>query len=216
MIQTSESEHVRTRVLDAAETLFGATGLQASIREITVAAKANLAAINYYFKSKEGLIAAVLARRAEPINAERLRLLNDLEALAQGNPVPLEDVLRAFLMPTRSLMSGNSQFLRFAGRVILDPSESMRQVVVTQFGGVAQRFHQALCRSLHPLSPQEVWVRLSFLVGSVLYLWTNGPDMVGRFAGPGMKAPTDDEMIERLVQYGAAGMRGALREGAPL
>ena len=51
-------EQTRARLLDAAETLFAENGFDGtSLRSITSAAGANLAAVNYHFQSKEGLIA---------------------------------------------------------------------------------------------------------------------------------------------------------------
>ena len=59
----------KTRILDAAEKLFGKSGFDAtSLRDITAEADVNLAAVNYHFQSKESLIDAVIARRIEPVN----------------------------------------------------------------------------------------------------------------------------------------------------
>jgi AcrR family transcriptional regulator len=207
----------RTSLLDAAETLFGSVGLQASVRDITAAAGVNLAAVNYHFQSKEKLIGAVLERRAAPVNAERLQMLDEYEAEAAGNPVAVEKILTAFLIPTREIMDEHPQFLRFAGRVITDPGEGMREVLAAQFGEVAQRFHSALCRALHPLPPEEVWLRLGFMLGSVIYVWTNGAALIGRLAGAEATGITSSAILERLIQYGAAGMRsGAGLEGGLL
>ena len=70
----------RYRILDTAESLFAEQGFSAtSLRNITTAAGVNLAAVNYHFRSKEGLIEAVFARRVAPLNAERLELLTAAE-----------------------------------------------------------------------------------------------------------------------------------------
>ncbi|HCH31325.1 MAG TPA: TetR family transcriptional regulator, partial [Oceanospirillaceae bacterium] len=48
------------RILDAAEVEFAAHGfVETSLRTITTKAKVNLAAVNYHFGSKKGLIQAV-------------------------------------------------------------------------------------------------------------------------------------------------------------
>ncbi len=58
MTGTSNAEHKQTtrdRILEAAERVFADKGLDgSSVRDITTAANANLAAVNYHFGSKQG------------------------------------------------------------------------------------------------------------------------------------------------------------------
>ena len=62
-------QDTKSRILDAAEKLFGLNGFEAtSLRDITAEAQVNLAAVNYHFQSKDSLIDAVIARRIEPVN----------------------------------------------------------------------------------------------------------------------------------------------------
>ena len=75
----------RERILDAAERIFMACGYDGtSMRMITAEAKVNLAAVNYHFGSKEGLMCAVFRRRLDGLNSERLAVLDALEAQAGG------------------------------------------------------------------------------------------------------------------------------------
>ena len=68
-------------ILDAAEDLFAEQGYAAtSLRQLTGKARVNLAAVHYHFGSKEDLAKAVLARRIEPINVERIARLDALPA----------------------------------------------------------------------------------------------------------------------------------------
>ena len=64
------SQDTRERILDAAEALIIERGFAAtSLRAIADRARVNLAATNYHFGSKMGLLAAVFHRIVEPINA---------------------------------------------------------------------------------------------------------------------------------------------------
>ena len=57
----------KERILDAAERLFAAHGFgETSMRALTAAAGVNLAAANYHFGSKDGVLRAILLRRLEP------------------------------------------------------------------------------------------------------------------------------------------------------
>lgn len=80
-----KSTSTREIILETAEQLFAQQGHDGtSMRQITSAAGVNLAAVNYHFGSKEALVQAVLKRRLEEVNRERLRLLDELEAAAGG------------------------------------------------------------------------------------------------------------------------------------
>src|SRR6266852_6889178 len=81
-------------ILDSAERLFAEYGFAGvSLRAIIADAKVNLAAIHYHYRSKEALFDAVILRRLEPINRERLAILDSYE-----QPT-LEQILEAFLAP---------------------------------------------------------------------------------------------------------------------
>lgn len=62
--------HTRQRILDAARSEFAKKGTAATVRDICRIARANVAAVNYHFGSKDGLLAAVLSS----IMDETLRL----------------------------------------------------------------------------------------------------------------------------------------------
>ncbi len=51
-----------------------------SLRQITALAEVNLAAVSYHFGSKEELFESVLTRRLDPMNRERIALLDALRA----------------------------------------------------------------------------------------------------------------------------------------
>ena len=103
-----DTRGTRQRILSSAETLFAERGFETvSLRDITGAAAANVAAVNYHFGSKERLIDAVIERHVVPINGERLELLDGLAAKYLEEPLPVEEILRAFLSPVlRQITSG--------------------------------------------------------------------------------------------------------------
>src|SRR5712691_4942148 len=98
------SADTKTRILDAAEQLFMEHGFEAtSLRSLTAAAGANLAAVHYHFGSKEELFQAVLTRRLDPMNAERIELLERVERESTGRPPSCEKILFAMLIPALKL-----------------------------------------------------------------------------------------------------------------
>jgi len=73
------TESTRERILKAAERIYAASGFHGmSLRDVTVLAGVNLAAVNYHFGSKDKLILALADRRLTPINNDRLARLDRL------------------------------------------------------------------------------------------------------------------------------------------
>jgi AcrR family transcriptional regulator len=73
MPRENREELTKERILDAAEILFAQKGYRAvSVREITSAARCNLAAVNYHFGTKKNLYLEVFRSRWVP-RATRIR-----------------------------------------------------------------------------------------------------------------------------------------------
>src|ERR1700759_4960898 len=90
----------KQKILDTAERLFGESGYDAtSLRQIIPGAGVNLAAIHYHFGSKEELLDELILRKAEPVNQQRVALMEQVLAEAGSGPVEVEKVLEAFMEP---------------------------------------------------------------------------------------------------------------------
>ncbi|MFP4445071.1 MAG: CerR family C-terminal domain-containing protein [Desulfosudaceae bacterium] len=97
---TSPTDNTRERILDQAERLFAVKGFETvTIREITGAARSNLAAVNYYFGSKQQLYLTVFRerwlRRSRRVNEYFLRQLTDKSR--PGISEVVEALARVFL-----------------------------------------------------------------------------------------------------------------------
>ena len=196
------------RILDVAERLFGDRGFPAtSLRDITAEAGVNLASVNYHFGSKEALLAAVLERRVQPINARRLEMLEDLERTAGSRPPAVEDIVRAFVTPPFQKVpewgEGGLSFLRLMGRIHSETDVAFRRTFLGQFETVAARFASAFHHALPHLDAGEVKARLLFLVGSMAFTMcrSDATPEQGSFSGldPG-------DQLDSLIQFGTAGM----------
>jgi AcrR family transcriptional regulator len=161
----------KDRLLDAAEKLFAESGIDAvSLRTITSEAGVNLAAVNYHFQSKEALAMAVVERRFGPINRERLRMLDEFEASAAGNPVPVPQLVEAFVAPVLALKEGPaSAFVPLMARIYSEQRAFAERIFRDQLFPVAQRFHAAFERSLPHLPPAEILWRIQFLAGAMVH-----------------------------------------------
>ncbi len=202
----------KQRILGAAERLFAERGFDAtSLRAITAAAGVNLAAVNYHFRSKDELIRAVLARNMAPLNARRLELLAGFEASAQGQPVPVEQIVRALIGPMLELqcLPGHANLPMLVGRMYTDPSPRIRQLFVDELGETARRFRAALRRSLPGLPPTDLYWRIGFMIGATAI--TMAASWIIQMMSRGLCDPSDVEgTLDRLVGFVVAGLESPL------
>lgn len=196
-------------ILDAAERLFAAHGFDGtSLRQITTAARVNLAAVNYHFQSKEALIVAVLARRMRPISAERVAALNELEREAAGAPVELEKILVAFFAPVLRHPE-LARFKPLLARIYMDNEERTRQAFAGEVTPVLSRFGPAILRAVPGLTAPELHWRMHFMVGMMAHML--GAEPLIRIVSRGVVDPEDfGAMLPRLVAFAAAGLRANL------
>ncbi|MEO7199698.1 MAG: TetR/AcrR family transcriptional regulator, partial [Dokdonella sp.] len=127
----------KERILGAAEELFARHGFAgASLRELTTAAKVNLAAVNYHFGSKDNLVNEVLRRRLDELSEQRMRALH--EVLTHKEP-SLEDLLAAFIHPALALSldeTGGATFMRVLARAYAEHNDRLRQFLSDNYGHV--------------------------------------------------------------------------------
>jgi AcrR family transcriptional regulator len=190
----------KTRILDAAEKLFGQNGFDAtSLRDITAEAQVNLAAVNYHFQSKESLIDAVIIRRMEPVTRRRMEMLD-----AAGPSPSLEQVIEAFVSPV--LESDMSRAMPLMGRVFADPAHFAVRVVGEHLAPVRKRFNEALAAALPNLPAEERSWRVHFMAGAMTHLlafWEVLPMMTQLPA----ESLNRQAAVARLVRFLAAGFR---------
>jgi AcrR family transcriptional regulator len=157
MIETKD------KILDAAEHLFGEQGYSAtSLRHIIAEAGVNLAAIHYHFGAKEDLLDHLIARKVAPVNADRLRRIDELEAVG---PPRVEAILRAFLEPMVCVAQKSRSFAKVMGRVHAEGL--MPQIAQRHFKEVGQRFVRALGIARPNLPDTELRWRVHFLMGAM-------------------------------------------------
>src|SRR3954469_19299949 len=201
----------KTRILDAAEQLFTEQGFEAtSLRSLTTAAGVNLAAVNYHFGSKEVLFQAVLTRRLDPMNQERIELLERVEREAGGRPLSVEKILFAMLIPALKLARdekrGGKNFLRLVGRAYADPAPFIRHFLSAQYAEMIGRYKEAFLKALPHLSRQELTWRLHFVMGALSYTLA-GPDALKLFAQATSTDHNDELLLQRLAPFLVAGLK---------
>ncbi len=203
----------KERLLDVAESLFAAKGVRgASLREITGTAGANLAAVNYHFGSKEGLLRAIVLRRAEPLNQERIRLLEWAEEAAGKRPPTVKSILHAFIAPVIELGLRHPHFPSLLGRVQMENlMHVVGEVFRNTFYETLLRFAHALERALPELGLDEIRWRLLFTVGSLQFVCCSR-EAVELISEGETQFQSLERMVDQLVAFSEAGMRAAPSE----
>lgn len=212
-VQSLDAYQCRTKaaILDAAERLFASYGFEAtSLRTITTEAGANLGAVNYHFKSKGGLILAVLGRMFEPVNERRIRLLDKAEAKAGGKPPAIETILEALFRPTLELVSqpgeGGWYFPRLLAFCLTETGSYLKPLVEEEFAHKTRRFFVALQRACPRLKKEDVRWRLQFSIGAFIHTAGN-PQLLEITSGGLCKGGDTEGTLRRLVGFCAGGFR---------
>ena len=212
----SDSADTRCRILDAAERLFADRGIDAiSIRDITQAAKVNLAAVNYHFQNKKGMVTEVFGRRLQPINERRLVLLSEAEAAAAPDSPRLRAVVEALVRPVvETGFEANRRdehFMRLMGRCIGESNDFTDELIFSYYEEMMRRFEAAFLRAVPSLDVGEVFWRFKFTMGSLHHaLLTCG--MVDKIPSQARKRLNAEHVIERLVRFLSAGWMAPITE----
>lgn len=169
-----KGEFTKSRLIEATESLIANKCFEAvSVRDITGLAKANVAAVNYHFGSREGLLGAVLDFRMKPLSAERAQRLETL-----GEQSSMREIFQAWAHPL--LLSKASKGLneqahaRVLGRCLevlsagtfSEASASSRLLDATLQRVVGSR--------LPSLKAEEIAWRLHFVQGALIHLLVHG------------------------------------------
>ena len=202
----------KERILDAAEALFMEHGFEAtSLRAITAAAEANLAAVNYHFGSKEELFQAVLTRRLDPMNQDASRCSTRSSASRAPARCPASGSCRRCSSRrcelARDPARGGKNFLRLLGRAYADPAPFIRHFLSEQYAEMIGRFKAAFGRALPQLPKRELSWRLHFIMGALSYTLA-GTDALKLIAEIAPRDSTDNDET-------AAAAPGAVPAGRP-
>ncbi len=218
-MQEIRSTSTRETILDTAESLFAQQGHEAtSMRQITGAAGVNLASVNYHFGSKESLVQAVLKRRLEVLNRERMRLLDELEAQSGGKPLKPSQIVDAFFGTLLRLAADPAQagstFLPLLERTMTDPTDFIRALFAEEYADVLARYRNALFAALPDVPRAEIIWRFQFMLGATSYA-IMGTDLlrsVTGLAGEDADHPNDRELLlPRLMSFLLGGLRSPLQ-----
>ncbi|HLS81101.1 MAG TPA: TetR/AcrR family transcriptional regulator [Steroidobacter sp.] len=161
---------MRERILDAAEDHFSRHGFWGvTIRKVAQEAKVDTALLHYYFQTKRGLFDAVLARRAEIVNRERIESIEEYVQSA-GPALTVEGVINAFLEPILRRAATGDQCWRSYFALIAQVNNTPAwggETIGRTFDQVVHRLIDALRQAMPEADERELYWSYHFLSGAL-------------------------------------------------
>lgn len=127
----------RMALILAAERIFSEEGISNTpLRRITQAAgQRNESAIHYHFKSREGIVQAILDLRTASANEARVAMVEAFRARTPDAPLASRDLASAMVLPLAAYLqetAGEGHYQRFLGMLTLE------QTMLRKFEGRTQ------------------------------------------------------------------------------
>lgn len=208
------SEKTRERIVKAAEVLFAREGYEAvSLRKITTVAKANIAAVNYHFGTKEELLEKVMERQLLPIMEKRIEQLREVAAQETAS---MEEVMRSFTQPImeQAAVSGMESLLfgKLYGRLVDEHADEIPTAVKVLQRMFHEQWFVEIEKRSGGLTSSEIAWRMHAYFGAVYHCLTVGERVV-------LPAGAEKEVVDlaRKLGYMVAIGSGMFTtaEGAP-
>lgn len=212
----------RETILAATKELVARKGpLGTTVRDITTSSGANVAAVNYYFASKDALVELATYEITRDINAERERRLDAYEAEAGDAPLEPRNILRALIEPilyVSRAKDGSSLYVRivYYKRTAAYAADEQRNY--GQFDHTAQRFITCIQKTFPHLSRADAAWQYEFVRGCALHMLINLDPLWRRFEllleGPDNPLPPepvfalDQAAIDRVIDMVMKGFGG--------
>ena len=205
---------MREHILDHAEALFARHGQHGvTIREVARSARVDPALVHYYFETKLGLFDAVFMRRAEVLNAERMRSMNNYERVA-GDAITVEGCIEAFLEPIlRRSLSGDpgwKSYLRLVALVNNTPDWG-GEMMTRFFDPVIRRLVELLRKCMPEARDADLFWCYHFLSGA-LTLSFSETGRIDRLSAGVCKSADLEALYARMVPFIASGFRRVCRQ----
>src|SRR5690349_487458 len=191
----------RRRLLDAATAAFGEHGFRdASLREICKRAGANIAAVNYHFRSKDQLHVEVLREAFAKITAERP---------LRPYPYPPKDLGEArdrLNFVVRQLAEGLLETRPSYTRLIMlremyEPSKALSQVYEEFIQPRLRAIEDAVGYFLPGASKRTVTHHAISVLGQIVYHRTSSPIALALLGERSYTPALVDEIVEHVLRF---------------
>jgi AcrR family transcriptional regulator len=197
----------RQRLLEAAGEVFAERGFRnTTIRVICRRAQANLAAVNYHFRDKEGLYAAVM-KYAHAYALEKYPL-----AQRESEEMPAADRLHAFIryLLLSIFEKGPPAWLgKIMAREMIEPTQALDDLVKSIIFPMAQKLGAIVRELLGRQVPDDLVHRCQIsIIGQCLH-YRNARPVIHRLFPEHQYLPEDiAAMADHITRFSLGALRG--------
>jgi len=200
----------RERLIEAAGEVFAEKGFRAAtVREITKRAEVNIAAINYYFRDKEELYAAVL------LHAHRCALESDEALKNEGAPEErlrgfIGGMLRHLLNPLRPAWHS-----RLMAREMTSPTRMLQHLIDEGVRPKARRL-EAILRELtgEDFPDEQLHLIGTSIIGQCVFFRQNRPVIQSLYPDVLGREDSIEYLADHITSFSLAGIE-RLKEARP-
>jgi AcrR family transcriptional regulator len=208
MAENGPNDATKERLLDEAEALFAQRGFDGvSVREITAAARCNLAAVNYHFGNKKNLYVEVFRSRWVP-RAKRLQEHFRKNMGTQNDPSPgavARALAGAFLIGPMS-DEERQRHHQLMSREIGRPTEAFKLVADEVMRPFFMELAQMLGAGLPKAKEKESLMLDLFSVFSMVMYFNFAREAVSRITGRKYDQSFKEHLVEHIAGFVQKGL----------
>lgn len=205
-----QTQDTSSRIVRAAEKLFAEQGFkETTMRQITTLADVNLAAVNYHFGSKKGLIQSVAEQSLTPLCDAIETSLAQCGGDAGPSTRSLLQILAGALVEVHRRNDYSlAVLMRLLDQAYRPIQQDLQVFIREHYGKRIAVFLHYLRQDTRMLSEQEFFWRLHFLMGSVIFTLSNMHALIA-LDQPDMQVDAAEEVekiLQRMIPVISAGM----------
>jgi AcrR family transcriptional regulator len=206
---TINGSDTRERLLTAAERLFADRGYAGtSVRDVTEAAGANVAAVNYHFGGKKNLYLEVFAARTGEMAEMRRKALESAEG--DSPRADLEAVLRAFVGAClRNMLARHEAdtLARLVFREMASPGPAFEYLMENIAEPNSRELAEPIRRVAPGLSDEKALLCVVSLMGQLLH-FVRARSIIERLCGRNYDEAFVEELCDHVVKFSLDGIGG--------
>jgi AcrR family transcriptional regulator len=197
----------REKLLDTAEALFFEKGYEnVSIRELTGAAGTNVAAINYYFQSKESLYRESVRRRLSYVADE---LITAIKREINRDDVPdLRKVISVYVTEYMGKILTVKEAGRFLETISRDMSEGgmVTDILIEEMVAPVHKILKDAVRRARPDLSEEKISLCIISIGGQMFHFVRAREIIKRVTGHEYSKKFLNKVVEHIIEFSLKGM----------